>query len=63
MDILKMSLRIVFLVLLCIPIAYIEYYIVKNTISDVMNSKKKNLSKSTSSVNNYYRNEHLKVAK
>lgn len=62
MDILKTSLRIIFLVLLCIPIIYIEYYIIKSTMSDVMRSKKKS-SKANNTINSYYRKEYMKIAK
>ncbi|WP_459195852.1 hypothetical protein [Wukongibacter baidiensis] len=62
MDILKTSLRIVFLVLLCIPIIYIEYYIIKTTMSDVMKLKKKS-SKTNNTINNHYGKEYMKIAK
>jgi len=61
MYILKTSLKIVFLVLLCVPIVYMEYYIVKNTISDVMNLEKKKSAKSNDTVSNYYGREYLKA--
>lgn len=63
MAILKTSLRIVFLILLCMPIAYIQYYIVKSTANDVMNEDKKKSSKSDNKQDNYYREEYLKIAK
>lgn len=62
MDILKTSLRIIFLVLLCIPIIYLEYYIIKSTMLDVIKLKKKS-SKSNNTINNYYGKEYMKIAK
>lgn len=63
MAILKTSLRIVFLILLCMPIAYIQYYIVRSTADDVMNTTKKKSSKSDDIQDNNYRKEYLRVAK
>mgnify|MGYP001247847373 CR=1 FL=1 len=63
MDILKTSLRIVFLILLCIPVLYIEYYIMKNTAADVMNHKKKKSSEAIDAKSNYHSKEYLRVAK
>lgn len=58
-----MSLRIVFLILLCIPVLYIEYYIMKNTAADVMNHKNKKSSKAIDAKGNYHSKEYLRVAK
>ncbi|SKC83767.1 hypothetical protein [Maledivibacter halophilus] len=66
MTILKTSLRIVFLFILCIPIAYAEYYILKNTMNEVIKHSKKKLSKTISTNNakkDYYRRDYLKIAK
>ncbi|MCT4564943.1 MAG: hypothetical protein N4A68_11620 [Maledivibacter sp.] len=63
MAVLKTSLRIVFLILLCLPIAYIQFYIVKSTADEVMNSDKKKSSKSDGKQNDYYTKEYLKIAK
>lgn len=60
---LKTSLKIVLLVLLCIPIAYAEYYILKNTMNEVMKHSKKKSSKTNAAKNDYSRKEYLKIAK
>ncbi|SHK17369.1 hypothetical protein [Paramaledivibacter caminithermalis] len=63
MAILKTSFRLVLLILLCIPIAYFEFYILKNALNDVINHSKKNSSKVNNAKANYYNKEYLKVAK
>jgi len=63
MAILKASLRIIFLMLLCMPIVYIQYYMIKTTIDDVMDSGKKKSLKSANEQKSYHTREYLKIAK
>ncbi len=63
MAILKLSLRIIFLILLCIPIVYIQYYIIKNTAADIMKSEKKKPSEAAAAKGNYGPKEYLRAAK
>lgn len=58
----KMAFKIILLILLCIPIAYIQIHMIKTTVKDVIDQGKK--PKDRAYTDTYHsNNEYMKIAK
>jgi hypothetical protein len=63
MSIFKTAIKIIFLITLCIPIVYIQYYMLKDTVKGVMKPREKKPVTMIYNRTEKYRKKYLEAAK
>ncbi|MDK2919331.1 MAG: hypothetical protein PWQ37_2064 [Candidatus Petromonas sp.] len=63
MSIFKTAIKIIFLITLCIPIVYIQYYMLKDTVKSVMKPREKKPVTMIYNRTEKYRKKYLEAAK